>query len=263
MKPPGAKGGQTVVFGQVKEGAEQPDAAAGRLPRRARPRRRRGPAARGGRAQARKLQAYRYKTLRPRGLDDAVTIFTVPTSAGIATLACVDPGADCEAIADTLKLKAGTAFPVGPSKEYAAAARQGARRPGQEGLVRARARSQGAKTPKAQASAAAGLASAYKAASTAVSRPRGLAGRRDHERAARRRRSSRPGRPTAARRGGQVGQQERATRRPRRRCSAASRRSRARWRRWRRRATRSPHDRTGITRYPFGLFPKPEIHATY
>ena len=35
-------------------------------------------------------------------------------------MACVDPGADCESIANTLKLNAGTAFPVGPSKDYAA-----------------------------------------------------------------------------------------------------------------------------------------------
>ena len=68
-----------------------------------------------------KLQAYRYANLRPNGMSKAVTLFTVPTSAGVATLACVDPSADCEAIANTLKLNAGTAFPVGPSKDYAAA----------------------------------------------------------------------------------------------------------------------------------------------
>ena len=67
-----------------------------------------------------KLQAYRYPNLRPHGLDQPVTLFTTPTSAGVATVACVDPGADCETIANTLKLNAGTAFPVGPSKEYAA-----------------------------------------------------------------------------------------------------------------------------------------------
>ena len=49
-----------------------------------------------------------------------MTLFTVPTSEGVATVACVDPSADCESIANTLKLNAGTAFPVGPSKEYAA-----------------------------------------------------------------------------------------------------------------------------------------------
>ena len=67
-----------------------------------------------------KLEAYRYPNLRPNGLDQPVTLFTVPTSEGVATVACVDPSADCESIANTLKLNAGTAFPVGPSKEYAA-----------------------------------------------------------------------------------------------------------------------------------------------
>ena len=114
-----------------------------------------------------KLQAYRYKNLRPRGLDDPVTIFTAPTSAGVATLACIDPGTDCEAIADTLKLNAGTAFPVGPSKDYAAGlgkALGGLNKKAKS----ARGKLRGAKTPKAQAAAAASLASAYNAASKAV-----------------------------------------------------------------------------------------------
>ena len=66
-----------------------------------------------------KLEAYRYANLRPSGISKPVTLFTVPTSAGIATVACVDPSADCESIANTLKLNSATAFPVGPSKAYA------------------------------------------------------------------------------------------------------------------------------------------------
>ena len=169
MKPKGAKGGETVVFGQVKEGANNPTLLpagflaalgldGGEVPPRDAVGLKRG-----------SLQAYRYKTLRPNGLDDAVTLFTVPTSAGIATLACVDPGGDCEAIADTFKLKAGTAFPVGPSKEYAAAV--GKVLGGLDKKVSSgRDALQGAKTPKAQASAAAALAKAYKDASAAVSK---------------------------------------------------------------------------------------------
>ena len=65
-------------------------------------------------------QAYRYPNLRPRGLSKPVTLYTAPTSAGVATVACVAPTADCETIANSLKLKSGTAFPVGPSKAYAA-----------------------------------------------------------------------------------------------------------------------------------------------
>jgi hypothetical protein len=114
-----------------------------------------------------KLQAYRYANLRPNGLDDAVTIFTVPTSAGVATLACVDPGADCEAIANTLKLNAGTAFPVGPSKDYAADV--GKVLGGLNKQVKSgRGDMRSAKTPKAQAAATARVASAYTGASKAV-----------------------------------------------------------------------------------------------
>ncbi|MEA2317366.1 MAG: eukaryotic-like serine/threonine-protein kinase, partial [Solirubrobacteraceae bacterium] len=169
MKPPAAKGGQSVVLGQVKRGANNPTLlpagllaalglGAGEVPPREPVQLKRS-----------QLQAYRYKNLRPRGLNDAVTLFTVPTSAGIATLACVDPGVDCEGIADTLKLNAGTAFPVGPSKEYAAAL--GKTLGGLDKKVSSgRAALQGAKTPKAQAAAAGGLAAAYGAAAKETAR---------------------------------------------------------------------------------------------
>jgi serine/threonine protein kinase len=167
MQPPGAKGGQSVVVGQVTQGANNPTLLpagflaalgldAGEVPPRE-------PV----QLDRSKLQAYRYKTLRPRGLDDAVTLYTVPTSAGIATVACVDPGTDCEGIANTLKLKSGTPFPVGPSKEYAAglgttfAALDKKVSSGRQAL-------RGANSPKAQASAAAGLAAAYGAASKSM-----------------------------------------------------------------------------------------------
>ena len=167
MKPPEAKGAQSVVLGQVKEGADNSTLLpagflealgldAGEVPPRE-----------AVQLSRSKLQAYRYKNLRPRGLDDPVTIFAAPTSAGVATLACVDPGADCEAIADTFKLNAGTAFPVGPSKDYAAGL--GKALGGLNKKVKSgRGKLRSAKTPKAQAAAAAGLASAYKATSKAV-----------------------------------------------------------------------------------------------
>ena len=167
MKPPEAKGAQSVVLGQVKEGAANSTLlpagfleALGLDPGEVPPRE-------AVQLSRSKLQAYRYKNLRPRGLDDPVTIFTTPTSAGVATLACVDPGADCEAIADTLKLNAGTAFPVGPSKDYAAGL--GKVLGGLNKKVKSgRSDLRSAKTPKAQAAAAADLASAYNAASKSV-----------------------------------------------------------------------------------------------
>ncbi len=163
MKPPGAKGSQSVVVGQVKQGANNPTLLpagflsalgldAGEVPPREPVQLKRS-----------SLQAYRYSSLRPRGLDKAITLFTVPTSAGIATLACIDPGVDCEGIANTLKLKGATAFPVGPSKDYAAGLGKtlGALN---RNVTSARTALQGAKTPKAQSSAATKLAKAYHAA---------------------------------------------------------------------------------------------------
>ena len=95
-----------------------------------------------------------------QGLDQPVTVFASPTSEGVATLACIAPGPDCEAIANTLKLNAGTPFPVGPSKEYAAAL--GKELGGLDGKVSSgRSALQNAKTGKAQGAAAQKLAAAY------------------------------------------------------------------------------------------------------
>ena len=164
MAPPGAEGDQSVVAGQVKQGAANPTllptgflSALGLDPGQVPPR---APVS----LSRSKLQAYRYMNLRPNGLSKAVTLFTVPTSEGVATLACIDPGSDCEAIANTLKLNAGTPFPVGPSKAYSAAL--GKTLGGLDKKVSSgRDALQGAKTPKAQAAAARTLGSAYTGAS--------------------------------------------------------------------------------------------------
>ena len=195
MAPPGAKGDQSVVVGQVKQGAANPTLLpagflqalgldAGELPPRAPVQLSRS-----------KLQAFRYTNLRPNGLSKAVTLFTVPTSAGVATLACVDPETNCEAIANTLKLNAGTAFPVGPSKDYAAAL--GKTLGGLDKKVASgRDALQGAKTPKAQAAAAGDLASAYGARGEDARGPQGLARRRRASTPSSAARSGRRARPT-------------------------------------------------------------------
>jgi serine/threonine protein kinase len=116
-----------------------------------------------------KIEAYRYEDLRPRGIQKPVTLFTVPTSQGVATVACVDPTADCETIANTLKLNAGTAFPVGPSKAYAA--QLGKALGGLNTKVKAGRRAlASAKAPKAQAAAARQLSSAFKSTSAGLSK---------------------------------------------------------------------------------------------
>jgi hypothetical protein len=78
------------------------------------------------RLPAQGLQAWRYRNLRPVGSADALSVYTVPTSAGIATVVCAVPPRDaagltrqCDAIASTLRLKRATAYPIGPSETYA------------------------------------------------------------------------------------------------------------------------------------------------
>jgi hypothetical protein len=157
--PQGSSDGASVVFGEVKEAANNstllPTEFLGALGlgRGEAPKRQPVQLSRA------KLQAYRYPNLRPKGLDSPVTVFAVPTSEGVATLACIAPGPDCEAIANTLKLSSGAALPVGPSKDYAGDLGK------QLGTLNEQVSSGrsglSAKTPKAQGAAARKLAAAY------------------------------------------------------------------------------------------------------
>jgi hypothetical protein len=118
-----------------------------------------------------KLEAERYVGLAPRGLGRRLTaVYVVPTTAGVATIACLAGArafqtfsADCARIAATLELTGATAYPLGPSPAYASAltrvfATLDAARAGPA------AKLLGAATPSAQAQAASALAHAYAAA---------------------------------------------------------------------------------------------------
>ena len=203
-----ASGGESVVAGQVKQGAANstllPAAFlqalgldAGELPPR-----------QAVRLADNKIEAYRYANLRPKGIEKPVTLYTAPTSAGVATVACVDPSADCESIANTLKLNGATAFPVGPSKEYASTlskALGGLDKKVQSG----RKALQSAKTPKAQAAAAKQLSSALQGRLGHAVEGRRLAGRRRRQPGAGVRAQADRRRLRQARVGGLVGQQGR------------------------------------------------------
>ena len=63
-------------------------------------------------------QAYKYAGVNVGGGKQA-TFYVVPTSSGVATLACSAPAATCDSIASTAKVTAGKTFPLGPSKAYA------------------------------------------------------------------------------------------------------------------------------------------------
>src|SRR5829696_3574643 len=122
------------------------------------------------------VQAYRYDNLKPNGFDRTVTVYAAPTSAGVATLACLAPAADaesfgatCDQIANSLELSSGDPFPVGPSKTYASAvskALAGLNKADKSGQAKLKA----AKTPQAQAAAAKSLAVAFHAAGKRLAR---------------------------------------------------------------------------------------------
>jgi len=120
------------------------------------------------------LQAYRYSGLSVRDLSGPLTLYAVPTSSGVATLACLSssssssaPAAQCAQIAATLKLGGTTAFGLAPSPRYATALGRtfGALR---NGIGAGTARLRAASSASAQAAAAAQLAAAYSSASRAI-----------------------------------------------------------------------------------------------
>jgi hypothetical protein len=122
------------------------------------------------------FQAYRYTGLRPRGSDGPLTVYAVPTSAGVLAIACRPPAAggetfmrDCERAATTLKSSGAEPVALGANERYAAAVTAAVRR-----LDRARRTGRGqladARTPGRQANAAGSLASAYAGAERALRR---------------------------------------------------------------------------------------------
>jgi hypothetical protein len=121
------------------------------------------------------LQALRYGQLEPRGLDGPLQLYAVPTTAGVATIACTGPAGtageafrtDCESVATTLQLTGAEAYTLGPQPAYARALRRtldGLNRQVSSGTARLRQ----AGSPEEQAAAAAALAGDYRRAAEAV-----------------------------------------------------------------------------------------------
>jgi serine/threonine protein kinase len=118
------------------------------------------------------LEAWRYPGLRPIGNNRQLTVFTVPTSGGVATVACALPPAaaaafagQCDAIAGTLQLRRGRAYPIGPSDTYASALNATI------GDLQQRSKSAeetiaGSQTLDGQAAGAQAIAEAYESAAT-------------------------------------------------------------------------------------------------
>jgi len=118
------------------------------------------------------LPAYRYRDLRPKGAGGPVTVFTVPTSAGVAAVACYRPtgtdGSDCERIAGSLRLEQGKGGTLGPDPAYGDGVRAAMDKLGSTRST-LRQRLAGAKTVGGQQSSAADLATAYRTAATSLS----------------------------------------------------------------------------------------------
>jgi hypothetical protein len=113
-----------------------------------------------------RLEAWRYRDLRPAG-GRALTVYAVPTTDGVATVACAaspeQAGAfakQCDAVAGTLELLSARPYPVGPSQTYANALNAATAKL-QQTTNAQEARLQAARTLAAQAAAARTLASAY------------------------------------------------------------------------------------------------------
>jgi tRNA A-37 threonylcarbamoyl transferase component Bud32 len=113
------------------------------------------------------LQALRFNALHQRGASVALTIYAVPSSAGVATVACSYPSsaagsftAECARVAATLRLSGARAYPLGPSDEYARAV-SGALARLSSAAARPAAQLRAAGGATAQATAAARLSAAY------------------------------------------------------------------------------------------------------
>src|SRR4029079_14374671 len=73
------------------------------------------------------LQAWRSRDLSAASGERTLTVYAVPTTDGVATVACAAPPAEaagvaqtCDRVAATLRLRSARAYPVGPSGTYAA-----------------------------------------------------------------------------------------------------------------------------------------------
>jgi hypothetical protein len=121
-----------------------------------------------------KLEAYRYTGLRPADSRLTLTIFTIPTSSGIATIACAaEPGgvadfvADCERAAGSATLAGTEPMSLGPSPAYARRVSAAI-----DSLAKARSERvdalRAAHLPNKQAAAADRVADAYRAAARSV-----------------------------------------------------------------------------------------------
>jgi serine/threonine-protein kinase len=121
-----------------------------------------------------RLEAFRHAGLRVAGYPKELTLYVVPSTMGVVTVACfAEPDAaerflaECERVASTLRLEDGRPYPLAPDPAYG---RRVSRVVGRLNVLRdaRRERFGRAVTPRGQADAAAGVARAYGAAADAL-----------------------------------------------------------------------------------------------
>lgn len=120
------------------------------------------------------VTALRYSNLEHLRTQGRLTVYAVPTTAGVVTVACLAAGANaretlaqCEAVATTLTLRGVESLPLGANTRYATAVNTALTALDQQ-RTDARRRLREARTPAAQARVAEGLARAFSAAATAL-----------------------------------------------------------------------------------------------
>jgi hypothetical protein len=134
------------------------------------------PPARDDAVQLGDLDAYRYRDLRVRGFNGRPTLYVVPTTRGVATVACTARPAEeeaflpsCEQVAGGLELVAGRAFPLGPDKRYLATLTRTIKRLNTSRKPHLR-QLRGAERPAGQARAARAIAADYRRAERRLGR---------------------------------------------------------------------------------------------
>jgi hypothetical protein len=120
------------------------------------------------------LEAYRYRDLRVNGYDGRLTVYVSPTTGGVATVTCAATARSaeaflpaCEEVAGGLDLIRGEPFALGPDERYLAKLGDTFGRLNRDRTRNTRAL-RSAKTPAAQARAAAALGRDYGRAGRAL-----------------------------------------------------------------------------------------------
>jgi hypothetical protein len=133
-----------------------------------------GPAPKGEPVQLGDLKAYRYTGLKPKNYPQDLTVYTVPTDAGVATVACSASAAqaqsflpECERSASTLTLSGTKATDLGIPASYVNGV-NGAIKTMQSKRAAALKKMKSAKSPSAQASGAREAAAAYSGAAKSI-----------------------------------------------------------------------------------------------